>query len=59
MSRPVRVFPCFIPVQSDSVGRVEYPLHEAAKRGNIELLQECLQNKVGHLKGSIAVPMYP
>lgn len=36
-------------MHSDSVGRVEYPLHEAAKRGNVELLQECLQNKVTHL----------
>lgn len=28
------------------VSAVEYPMHEAAKRGDLEFVRECLKNKV-------------
>jgi hypothetical protein len=32
---------------SEQTESIDYPLHEAAKRGNISFLQECLDNEVG------------
>lgn len=30
----------------DSIVSVEFPMHESAKRGNLEFVRECLKNKV-------------
>ncbi|KAI6182481.1 SH3 domain-containing protein [Aphelenchoides bicaudatus] len=30
----------------DSIVSVEYPMHEAAKRGNLDFVRECLKNKI-------------
>jgi hypothetical protein len=32
----------------NSIVSVEYPMHEAAKRGNLDFVCECLKNKVSH-----------
>lgn len=42
-----RLFIClFIISVEESMESVDNPLHEAAKRGNVGFLQECLNNKV-------------
>ncbi|XP_071476637.1 osteoclast-stimulating factor 1-like [Diadema antillarum] len=44
----------------ESMESVDYPLHEAAKRGNISFLEECLNNKVSvnSLDKAGATPLY-
>ncbi|KAH7697348.1 SH3 domain-containing protein [Aphelenchoides avenae] len=37
---------CLVSVTSEKVLIVEFPLHEAAKRGNLAFLLDCLRNKV-------------
>ena len=39
------IFLFFFPVE-ESMESVDNPLHEAAKRGNVEFLKECLNNNV-------------
>lgn len=31
---------------TDNISTVEYPMHESAKRGNLDFVCECLKNKV-------------
>ncbi|ESO03986.1 hypothetical protein HELRODRAFT_185599 [Helobdella robusta] len=44
----------------ESMESIENPLHEAAKRGNIEFMEECLQNKVSvnGLDKSASTPLH-
>ncbi|XP_041465386.1 osteoclast-stimulating factor 1-like isoform X1 [Lytechinus variegatus] len=44
----------------ESMESVDYPLHEAAKRGNLAFLQECIANKVSvnSLDKAGATPLY-
>lgn len=50
----------FSVVVSDSMEAIDNPLHEAAKRGNLPFLQECLANgvSVNGLDKSGATPLY-
>ncbi|XP_039247772.2 osteoclast-stimulating factor 1-like [Styela clava] len=34
-------------MSEDSAGAIDFPLHEAAKRGNLDFLRESLRNRVG------------
>ena len=46
--------PLYFAVESGTE-TIDNPLHEAAKRGNLTFLQECLDNRVSHWPGHMVV----
>ena len=46
--RSVSFYWCFMFVVQESMEMIDNPLHEAAKRGNIGFLNECIDNRVCH-----------